>query len=53
MSGCLTYDEYVAKIVEAGFGAAEIRSRRPYRMLDRARYNLDADLLLETIEICA
>ncbi|MEM7228501.1 MAG: arsenosugar biosynthesis arsenite methyltransferase ArsM [Planctomycetota bacterium] len=53
MSGCLTYDEYMAQIVEAGFGSAEIRSRRPYRMLDRARYNLDRDLLLETIEVAA
>ncbi|MHC5026582.1 MAG: arsenosugar biosynthesis arsenite methyltransferase ArsM [Planctomycetota bacterium] len=53
ISGSLTYDEYMAKIVEAGFGAAEIRSRRPYRMLDRARYNVDEDILLESIEVAA
>ena len=53
ISGCLTYEHYIEKIVEAGFGSAEIRARRPYRMLDRARYGLDEDLLLESLEICA
>jgi ubiquinone/menaquinone biosynthesis C-methylase UbiE len=53
LSGCLTYDAYMSKIVEAGFGSAEIRSRRPYRMLGKDRYGLDADLLLESIEVAA
>jgi ubiquinone/menaquinone biosynthesis C-methylase UbiE len=53
ISGCLTYDAYVGKMVEAGFGAIEIRARRPYRMLDRQRYGLEADLLLESVEVCA
>jgi ubiquinone/menaquinone biosynthesis C-methylase UbiE len=53
LSGCLMLDEYIQRIVDAGFGAIEIRSRRPYRMLDRAQYTLDEDLLLETIEVAA
>ena len=53
ISGCLTYDRYIAKMVEAGFGSIEVRSRRPYRMLDRKRYDLDENLLLETVEVCA
>jgi len=53
ISGCLTYERYISKIVEAGFGAVEVRSRRPYRLLDRARYGLDEDLLLQSIELCA
>ncbi len=53
ISGCLTYEQYILKIVEAGFGAAEVRSRRPYRLLDRARYGLDEDLLLESVDVCA
>lgn len=53
MSGCLMYDDYIDKIVDAGFGAIEVRSRRPYRMLDRKRYGLERDLLLDTIEVCA
>jgi len=53
LSGCLTYDRYIETIVNAGFGSAEIRSRRPYRLLDKDRFDLDEHLLLETIEICA
>jgi len=53
LSGCLTYDQYIGKIVEAGFGSVEVRSRKPYRMLDRQRYDLDDDLLLESLEVCA
>lgn len=53
ISGCLMYDEYIEKIVEAGFGAVEVRSRRPYRMLDTLRYELDENLLLESVEVCA
>ena len=53
ISGCLTYGRYLEQIVNAGFGTVEIRSRRPYRMLDRARYKLDRDLLLETVEVGA
>ena len=53
ISGCRTYDEYIDHVVAAGFGGIEVRSRRPYRMLDVHRYDLDAPLLLETIEICA
>jgi len=53
ISGCLMFDEYLAKIVGAGFGAIELRSRKPYRMLDARGYGLDSDLLLETIEVAA
>ncbi len=53
ISGCLPFDRYVEKIVAAGFGTVEIRARRPYRMLDRARYGLDRHLLLESVEVCA
>jgi SAM-dependent methyltransferase len=53
ISGCLPYERYIDKIVEAGFGSAEVRSRRPYRLLDRGRFGLDRDLLLESIEVCA
>ncbi|MEE8508330.1 MAG: arsenosugar biosynthesis arsenite methyltransferase ArsM [Myxococcota bacterium] len=53
ISGCLTYERYVETIVAAGFGTVEVRARRPYRMLDRNRYELEQDLLLESIEVCA
>lgn len=53
LSGALTYEEYIAAIVRAGFGTVEIRARVPYRVLDRERYGLDKHLLLESVEVVA
>ncbi len=50
LSGALTYKQYIERIVDAGFGQVEIRARRPYRLLDRHSYNLEADLLLESLD---
>jgi SAM-dependent methyltransferase len=53
LSGALTYEAYVGRITAAGFGQVEIRARRPYRLLDRATYHLEADLLLESLDSVA
>ncbi|HYH95844.1 arsenosugar biosynthesis arsenite methyltransferase ArsM [Hyalangium sp.] len=53
LSGALTYEEYMAAIVRAGFGTVEVRARVPYRVLDRERYGLDKHLLLESVEVVA
>ncbi|GJM43920.1 MAG: methyltransferase type 11 [Gemmatimonadota bacterium] len=53
LSGATTYDRYLELLVEAGFGTIEIRARRPYRMLDTARYDVDHAILLESLEVCA
>lgn len=54
ISGCLTLDDYVARIVDAGFGTVEIRGRRPYRAIDAASYPcLERDVLLESVEVAA
>ena len=56
IGGCLPFDDYVKHVTDAGFGAAEIRSRRPYRHLDAATYGelgLTEDMMLETIELTA
>jgi len=50
LSGALTYEQYIQRIVDAGFGQVEIRARRPYRLLDRHSYSLEADLLLESLD---
>jgi SAM-dependent methyltransferase len=50
LSGAMTYAEYVEFIVEAGFGQVEIRSRRPYRLLDTHRYGLTAPILLDSLD---
>lgn len=53
LGGALTYEEYLAAIVRAGFGTVEVRSRVPYRVLDKARYGLDSPLLLQSLEVVA
>lgn len=50
LSGALTYEAYVQRIIQAGFGQVEIRARRPYRLLDRQTYKLDEHLLLESLD---
>jgi ubiquinone/menaquinone biosynthesis C-methylase UbiE len=52
LSGALSFDAYVQKVIEAGFGEVQIRARRPYRLLDKETYGVD-DILLETIELVA
>ena len=53
LSGALTLPSYLATIVSAGFGTIEVRARRPYRVLDRRRYDLEEHLLLESVEAVA
>ena len=49
LSGAITYEEYTHRIIDAGFGQIEVRSRRPYRLLDKNTYNLTENLLLESL----
>jgi SAM-dependent methyltransferase len=53
LSGATTYERYVAMLVGAGFGTVEIRARRPYRVLDPARYGTKVPMVLESVEIAA
>jgi SAM-dependent methyltransferase len=50
LSGALIYPEYVQHLVDVGFGQVEVRARRPYRLLDKQNYQLDADLLLYSLD---
>ena len=53
LSGALTLNQYLEALVDAGFGTIEIRGRRPYRVLDKKRYNLEENLLLQSVEVVA
>ncbi|NJM69570.1 MAG: methyltransferase domain-containing protein [Scytonema sp. RU_4_4] len=53
LSGAFTYEEYIQRIINAGFGQVEIRARRPYRLLDSPTYNLEDNLLLESLDSVA
>ena len=53
LSGALTLNQYLEALISAGFGTIEIHGRRPYRVLDKTRYNLDENLMLESVEVVA
>ncbi len=53
LSGALTYQEYTQLIINAGFGQVEIRARRPYRLLDKHSYQLEENILLESLDSVA
>ncbi|MFQ5720097.1 MAG: arsenosugar biosynthesis arsenite methyltransferase ArsM [Acidobacteriota bacterium] len=53
LSGATTYERYVDLLVEAGFGTLEVRARRPYRVLDPARFGVEKPVLLQSIEVAA
>jgi ubiquinone/menaquinone biosynthesis C-methylase UbiE len=50
LSGAFTYEEYIQRIIDVGFGQVEIRARRPYRLLDAHTYKLEESLLLESLD---
>ena len=53
LSGALSYQDYLDKIISVGFGTIEIRACRPYRILDAKRYGVSEDILLELLELVA
>lgn len=54
LSGCLSFDDYVAALVAAGFGRIEVRARVPYRYLSPAQNPaLNTPVLLESVEVVA
>jgi SAM-dependent methyltransferase len=53
LSGAITRERYLGLLVEAGFGTLEVRARRPYRILDPARFGVAHPVLLESIEVAA
>ncbi len=53
LSGSLPIAEYVKLLTDAGFGTIEIRSRKPYRILDPVNYSTDELIYIESIEVAA
>ncbi|MCI0683119.1 MAG: arsenosugar biosynthesis arsenite methyltransferase ArsM [Gemmataceae bacterium] len=54
LSGCQTFDDYLAAITGAGFGRVEVRSRVPYRLLTPHEFpELREAVMLESVEIAA
>ncbi len=53
LSGAITYESYVERLVATGFGTLEVRARRPYRVLDPRRYGVEHPIILESVEVAA
>jgi len=54
ISGCLSFDDYIAALVGAGFGEIQIRARRPYRLLLPIEHpELDEPILLLSLDAVA
>ncbi len=53
LSGSIPLNEYIKMITDAGFGTIEIRAKRPYRILDPAKYNTNELIFIESVEVCA
>ncbi len=53
LSGALPLNEYIKMLTDVGFGTIEIRARRPYRILDTNTYNINENLFIESVEVCA
>ncbi len=53
LSGAIPIDHYVKMLTDIGFGTIEIRSRRPYRILDANHYPTIERIYIESIEVCA
>ncbi len=53
LSGAIPIKDYIRMLTDVGFGTIEIRSRRPYRILDTHQYNIEENIFIESIEVCA
>ncbi|MBY0525459.1 MAG: arsenosugar biosynthesis arsenite methyltransferase ArsM [Gemmataceae bacterium] len=54
ISGCQTFEDYLAAMTHAGFGKVEVRARFPYRYLHPNEYpELLAPVMLESVEVTA
>jgi SAM-dependent methyltransferase len=53
LSGAIPLADYLSRLADTGFGTIELRARRPYRVLAPGKYQTDALIYIESVEICA
>lgn len=53
LSGAIPLSDYLSRLTDVGFGTIEVRARRPYRVLAPGKYQTDALIYIESVEICA
>ena len=53
LSGAIPLQEYLDLLADIGFGTIEIRARYPYRVLSKEEYDIEENIFIESVEICA
>ena len=53
LSGAIPMKDYVKMLTDVGFGTIEVRAKRPYRVLSPNHYNVDHNIIIESVEVCA
>jgi len=53
LSGSIPMKDYVDMLTDAGFGTIEIRAKRPYRILSPNHYDVDSNIMIESLEVAA
>ncbi len=53
LSGAIPMHEYVKVLTDIGFGTVEIRAKRPYRVLSPNHYDVQENIYIESLEVCA
>lgn len=53
LSGSIPMNDYIKTLTDVGFGTVEIRAKRPYRILSPNHYDIDENIIIESLEVCA
>lgn len=53
LSGSIPMKDYVKMLTDVGFGTVEIRAKRPYRILSPNHYDIEENIIIESLEVCA
>jgi ubiquinone/menaquinone biosynthesis C-methylase UbiE len=53
LSGSIPMSDYIKMLTDVGFGTIEVRAKRPYRVLSSNHYDVDENIIIESLEVCA
>ena len=53
LSGSIPMRDYIKMLTETGFGTVEVRAKRPYRILSSNHYDIDHNIVIESLEVAA
>lgn len=53
LSGSIPMKDYIRMLTDAGFGTIEVRAKRPYRILSPNHYDIDHNIMIESLEVAA